>query len=58
VTMTNNAFGWVSERDLTHQCAACYWVLREHRLACCEFARGEFPCAQKCSQYSEEGLNK
>lgn len=49
--------GWYSERDLTNQCSGCYWVLKEHRLACCEFAKAEFPRAQKCEKFEDEGIN-
>ena len=50
--------GWFPERDLTHQCRECYWVLKEHRLACCEFDKPEFPRAQNCKQFEDEGENK
>lgn len=50
--------GWFPERDLTHQCRECYWVLKEHRLACCEFDKPEFPRAQSCKQFENEGENK
>jgi hypothetical protein len=49
--------GWYSERDVTHQCATCYWVLKEHRLACCEFDLGAFPAATKCAKFALEGMN-
>jgi hypothetical protein len=45
--------GWFSLRDLTHQCAKCFWVLTMHRLAGCEFGRVAFPCAQHCDKYEQ-----
>jgi hypothetical protein len=48
-------YGWVSERDIFGQCATCYWVLKEHRLGCCEFAKPQFPVAQHCDRFSEDG---
>jgi hypothetical protein len=50
--------GWYSERDLTNQCSECYWVLKEHRLACCEYAKHEFPHATKCQQFDVQGANE
>lgn len=47
-------YGWCSERDLTHQCSLCFWVLRQHKLACCEFDRREFPHAAHCDKYQRE----
>jgi hypothetical protein len=48
-------YGWCSERDVTNQCSRCFWVLKEHRLSCCEFNRPEFPAAQHCEKFSEDG---
>ncbi len=48
-------FGWVSERDIMNQCTKCFWVLREHKLACCEFNKPYFPNAQHCEHFSEDG---
>lgn len=47
--------GWYSERDLTNQCANCYWVLIEHSLACCEFDKPCFPLAVHCEKFSKDG---
>ena len=50
-SMSND--GWFSLRDLTHQCAKCFWVLTMHRLAGCEFGRVAFPSAQHCDKFEE-----
>jgi len=46
--------GWVSQRDLTNQCDTCHWVLRQHKLGCCEFDRPEFPRAVHCPKFQDD----
>ena len=49
-----NALGWYSLRDITNQCSECFWLLTEHKMACCEFDRQEFPKANHCSKFQKD----
>jgi hypothetical protein len=40
--------GWQLIYDLKDQCGICSHVVTEHRMACCDYGKKDFPAAHNC----------
>jgi hypothetical protein len=49
--MRQETDGWLIYYDIKGQCANCLNVVKDHKMAACDFARAEFGNAHNCPVY-------